>query len=291
MKAFALALCAALPALAVADDSNPRETESSAPGTGSVIGEWVGTYTCSQGLTGITLTIAEATPTSTQALFHFYADPRNPKVPTGCFTMTGSYDPASGRLDLKQERWLLRPGGYSMVGFAGAVDAAGSAFTGRVTRAGCGEFELGRNPSPVAAPAACELPLPPVQAGQASAGLIGDELAARGAIDLEILFEFAQATLLPDSRGQLDELGRVLLTAQFAGRRIGLYGHTDAAGSDAVNLPLSQARAEAVRRYLVERFRIDEGRLEARGFGAGRLRVPEAPLDAGNRRVEVVVLE
>lgn len=291
MKAFALALSAALPGLAVANDTTPGETETSAPAIGSVIGEWVGTYTCAQGLTGITLTIAEATPTSTQALFHFYADPRNPKVPTGCFTMTGSYDPASGRLDLKQERWLLRPGGYSMVGFAGTVDAAGSAFTGRVTRAGCGEFKLARDRSPVATPAACELPLPPVQAGQASAGLIGEELAARGAIDLEILFEFAQATLLPDSRGQLDELGRVLLTAQFAGRRIGLYGHTDAAGSDAVNLPLSQARAEAVRRYLVERFRIDEGRLEARGFGAGRLRVPEAPLDAGNRRVEVVVLE
>lgn len=71
------------------------QTPASAPAR-SVLGPWVGTYVCSQGLTGLTLSIAEATPTPTQAraLFHFYADPSNPRVPTGCFTMTGQYDPA-----------------------------------------------------------------------------------------------------------------------------------------------------------------------------------------------------
>ena len=61
-----------------------------APPTRSVLGPWVGTYVCSQGLTGLTLSITEATPTRASALFHFYADPRNPRVPTGCFTMDGT---------------------------------------------------------------------------------------------------------------------------------------------------------------------------------------------------------
>ena len=37
----------------------------------SVVGPWVGTYVCAQGLTGLTLSIAEATPTQARALFHF----------------------------------------------------------------------------------------------------------------------------------------------------------------------------------------------------------------------------
>jgi hypothetical protein len=90
-----------------------------------VLGEWVGTYTCAQGLTGLTLTIAEATLTSARALFHFYADPRNPRVPTGCFMMDGKYDPASGQLRLDGGDWLLRPGGYRVVSFEGEVDAEG----------------------------------------------------------------------------------------------------------------------------------------------------------------------
>jgi len=38
---------------------------------------------------------AQTGPTS--ALFHFHADPSNPRVPTGCFMMDGSYDPPARR--------------------------------------------------------------------------------------------------------------------------------------------------------------------------------------------------
>lgn len=258
----------------------------------TVLGEWTGTYVCAQGLTGLTLTIADATPTSARALFHFYADPRNPRVPTGCFTMSGAYDPETGRLQLKGEDWLRRPGGYVLVNFDGEIDAEGRHFTGVVTRRGCGTFELARAPSPAPETAQCRMPeAPAIQEDMESAGAIGEALAGEGRIDLNILFEFDSAVILPESMSQLDELGRILASPAFAGRRAGIYGHTDAVGAEGYNQRLSEQRAGAVRDYLTERFRIPAVRLEARGFGQSRLKFPEAPEDAGNRRVEIELLE
>ncbi|MCW5620460.1 MAG: OmpA family protein [Burkholderiales bacterium] len=259
----------------------------------TVLGEWVGTYTCAQGLTGLTLTIAEATPTSTRALFHFYADPRNPRVPTGCFTMDGSYDPASGRLLLKGGKWLQRPSGYRVVSFDGSVDAEGRRFEGRVKGPqGCTTFDLVREPSPAPPLAQCALPdAPAAQPDQASAGVIAEALAGDGRIDLNILFDFAQASIRADGAGQLDELGRILMSPALAQRRIGIYGHTDAVGTAEANRLLSIRRATAVRDYLVQRFKADAGRFEVQGFGEDRLKLPESPEDETNRRVEIVVLD
>jgi outer membrane protein OmpA-like peptidoglycan-associated protein len=262
----------------------------------SVLGQWVGTYTCGQGLTGLTLTVAEATPTSASALFHFYADPSNPRVPTGCFTMDGSYDPADGHLRLTGQDWLLRPSGYQLVSFDGSVDAEGKQFEGIVTgqRAplrGCTMFHLARTASSAPPSERCVLPgAPAVQADQASAGAIADALTSEGRIDLNILFDFGKATIRPDGAAQLDELGRILLSPALADHRIGIYGHTDAAGSAEINLRLSQERATAVRDYLVERFKAPVARFDANGLGKEQLKLPAAPLDEANRRVEIVVL-
>jgi outer membrane protein OmpA-like peptidoglycan-associated protein len=69
-----------------------------------------------------------------------------------------------------------------------------------------------------------------------------------------------------------------------------IEGHTDAKGGDAYNQSLSEARARAVQRYLMENFRIAEARLVARGFGKTRLLDPARPEDGVNRRVQVVNL-
>ncbi|MCO6418374.1 hypothetical protein JYK14_19710 [Siccirubricoccus sp. KC 17139] len=119
-----------------------------------VIGAWSGTYRCAQGLTGVTLTVTQAQPETAEALFPFYADPRNPGVPTGCFLLQGRYDPASGRLSLRGGPWLLRPPGYVVVDFLAQVDPTGRGFSGRVAGPGCSSVQLERRKA-AAVPAAC----------------------------------------------------------------------------------------------------------------------------------------
>ena len=117
---------------------------SLAAGQKELVGEWSGRYDCAQGTTGLRLVIAEATPANARALFHFFPLPENPGVPEGCFTLDGSYDRATGTLDLRGGEWLLRPAGYVTVDFRGQVDALGGRFSGRVVGPGCTEFDLVR---------------------------------------------------------------------------------------------------------------------------------------------------
>ncbi len=68
-----------------------------------------------------------------------------------------------------------------------------------------------------------------------------------------------------------------------------IQGHTDNTGSDAINNPLSQARADAVRNYLISRG-VEPSRLVAKGYGSSKP-VASNSTDAGkyqNRRIDIV---
>jgi OOP family OmpA-OmpF porin len=80
------------------------------------------------------------------------------------------------------------------------------------------------------------------------------------------------------------------MLAEHPELRLSIEGHTDADGDDDFNRELSERRADSVRRYLVERYGVDGGRLEAVGHGEAR---PVADNDTPvgkqqNRRVELV---
>ena len=77
---------------------------------------------------------------------------------------------------------------------------------------------------------------------------------------------------------------------QLASFRYLIAGHTDAIGSDAYNIDLSRRRAQAVFEYLTEAYAIDPRRLMVVGVGSRRLKRPEAPRAAINRRVEVLLI-
>ncbi len=99
-------------------------------------------------------------------------------------------------------------------------------------------------------------------------------------------FASGSAELLPESIDVLLELAFTL--QENPTRRIEVRGHTDATGDAALNLDLSQRRAQAVRDKLIE-MGIDPGRVTAVGYGQ------EFPIAdngtregrARNRRVEV----
>ncbi len=107
-------------------------------------------------------------------------------------------------------------------------------------------------------------------------------------VDLEVLFEFDSAKMTTAAIEALTPLGRALSDERLADGQFLIAGHTDGKGKTSYNRELSQRRAEAVREFLVANFKIDGSRLVAQGFGESRLKNPQQPRAAENRRVQIV---
>ena len=105
-------------------------------------------------------------------------------------------------------------------------------------------------------------------------------------IDLNIPFEFNSSELQPQATAQLKQLRSALTSPALSKDRFMVAGHTDAKGNSQYNQQLSERRAEAVRRYLMDNG-VEPQRLQAVGYGAEHLAQPDHPEDAVNRRVEI----
>jgi outer membrane protein OmpA-like peptidoglycan-associated protein len=109
-------------------------------------------------------------------------------------------------------------------------------------------------------------------------------------VDVEIYFTFNSADIAPQAIPTLQQMGKAMTNKAFEGRGFLLTGHTDAKGSADTNLTLSQRRAEAVKAYLEQHFRISTGRLQVLGYGEERLKNAAEPFAGENRRVQIVNL-
>lgn len=114
-------------------------------------------------------------------------------------------------------------------------------------------------------------------------------------------FAFDKAVLTPTGRGRIDNALRELKTSGFQPSSVVIVGHTDPLGSLAHNQRLSEARANAVRDYLVSQG-VPANVIRTEGRGPTELKVTEADCKAQgkarrrsdliaclepNRRVEV----
>ena len=102
-----------------------------------------------------------------------------------------------------------------------------------------------------------------------------------------ILFDTGKATIKPESEPEIDKIAEYMKANPTA--RFEVQGHTDSQGSDKVNDPLSQERAEAVVKAL-EAKGVDPFNLRAVGKGSHEP-VADNSTDAGraqNRRVEFI---
>ena len=102
-----------------------------------------------------------------------------------------------------------------------------------------------------------------------------------------ILFETGKATLKPESMAEIQKVAEYMKKNPTA--RFEVQGHTDSQGSDTVNDPLSQQRAEAVVKAL-EGLGVDGFNLKAVGKGSHEP-IADNSTDAGrakNRRVEFI---
>ena len=112
---------------------------------------------------------------------------------------------------------------------------------------------------------------------------------ARGAVFTlgNVLFATGQATLKSEALQHLYPLATLM--REDAERTAIIEGYTDNVGSEAVNLDLSQRRADAVRDFLIKNG-VDGERVTARGYGEASP-VASNSTETGrqqNRRVEIV---
>lgn len=122
-----------------------------------------------------------------------------------------------------------------------------------------------------------------------NAAALDKGLAAEGHVALYgIVFDTGKADIKPESKPQLDEIGKLL--RQNPALKVYVVGHTDNEGTWESNLTLSLRRAEAVVATLVTDQKIAATRLAARG-AASMSPVADNRSPAGrarNRRVEIV---
>ena len=110
-------------------------------------------------------------------------------------------------------------------------------------------------------------------------------------IDLEITFDYNSADISAKSLPSVQALGRALTNADLKGSTFVVAGHTDAAGGEAYNQELSERRADAIKRYLVDKYGIGGTDLVTVGYGKSKLKDPNQPMAEANRRVQVVNME
>ena len=104
------------------------------------------------------------------------------------------------------------------------------------------------------------------------------------------MFNTGKSTFQEQSFAVLDNMAKVM--NQFPNAKFAIEGHTDSTGSDKINDPLSNDRANAVREYLISKG-ISASRLSSQGFGS------KNPIDdnktvagrANNRRTEIKLVK
>ena len=106
-------------------------------------------------------------------------------------------------------------------------------------------------------------------------------------IDLDISFKKGEATLLPAGEKQLDSLAIALKDSRLAGQSFVVAGHTDAEGGVDYNDRLSCERALSARKYLHDKFGINDNSLIPMGFGFSKLKNSDDKFSEVNRRVEI----
>ncbi|KGJ15027.1 OmpA family protein [Paracoccus sanguinis] len=109
-------------------------------------------------------------------------------------------------------------------------------------------------------------------------------------VDIQaITFDTGSAAIKPDQAQALASLGRVIAEQirQNPGEMFLIEGHTDTVGADAMNLALSDRRAESVALALTEFFRVPPENMVVQGYGEQFLKVAREGDVRANRRAAV----
>ncbi|MFC1837833.1 OmpA family protein [Thermodesulfobacteriota bacterium] len=87
-------------------------------------------------------------------------------------------------------------------------------------------------------------------------------------ITLHIEFDFDKDAVRPQHHDDVKRIADALNNNPTA--KVQLEGHTDSMGPDSYNMALSKRRAESVKKYLVEKFKIKASRISTVGYGESK---------------------
>jgi outer membrane protein OmpA-like peptidoglycan-associated protein len=105
--------------------------------------------------------------------------------------------------------------------------------------------------------------------------------------DLEINFDYNSASIGKSAKSQVEELGKALSDPALKGNTFVLAGYADKSGATEYNQTLSDRRADSVKRYLIENYKIPAANLVTVGYGSTHFKNIDDPFAAENRRVAV----
>lgn len=139
-------------------------------------------------------------------------------------------------------------------------------------------YGFGAQKAAVVAPAVIAAPAP---APAKPAPKVLTETVTR---DLRVLFDTNKSIVKPEFKGEIAEVAKLM--QEYPTAKVEIQGHTDSTGSDRINNPLSQARADAVAAVLISEFGIDRDRITAKGYGSSQPVADNATAEgrAKNRR-------
>jgi outer membrane protein OmpA-like peptidoglycan-associated protein len=110
-------------------------------------------------------------------------------------------------------------------------------------------------------------------------------------IDLEINFDYNSAEINKTALPGVTALGKALSNAELKDTTFVVAGHTDGKGAEPFNQGLSERRADAIKTYLVETYKIPAANLVTVGYGETQLKNTGSPEAPENRRVQVVNMQ
>ncbi|MBM4145069.1 MAG: OmpA family protein [Nitrospira sp.] len=107
---------------------------------------------------------------------------------------------------------------------------------------------------------------------------------------LTINFDFDKSAIRSKDKKQLDEA--IAFVKKYKGHKVKLEGHTDWTGTEQYNQRLSERRAAATSKYLVDKGGIDPKMISSVGYGELKPVASNKTRDgrAKNRRVEILIL-
>lgn len=115
------------------------------------------------------------------------------------------------------------------------------------------------------------------------------KIIEKGRQTLDVKFDFDKATIKDNYSKDINDLAEVM--KDYPDLNVVIEGHTDSVGTDAYNKKLSQERADAVKKYMVEKGGIDASRMKTVGYGEEKPIASNSTKEGRfqNRRVEAAV--